>query len=251
MKRTLALLALLSLAFAPLAGADTPAQDWDITPYSVARSGEPCRTGISLPLAGQYGQLYKCVADKWVATADLGGGATGPAGPQGPKGDTGATGPAGPQGPKGDTGATGPTGPQGPTGPAGADGTAVGYHKETTIPIHVTNSLTELFQSPDSPMSVSAGTYAVSMTGSVLSTTSGAAVEQATCNFTVNGPGSGVPIDFSLNSSPWRDTVSDSTTITVGSAAQIGYHCRTSDAAHTFDFNNAKLTAIELASLNP
>ncbi len=111
MKRTIAIAALLALAMTPLAAADTPAQDWDINPFSIARSGEPCQSGASLPLAGQYGQLYKCENDKWVAAASLGGSTPGPAGPQGPKGDTGPTGPAGPTGATGATGATGPAGP--------------------------------------------------------------------------------------------------------------------------------------------
>lgn len=52
-------------------------------------------------------------------------GPVGPAGPTGPQGATGATGSQGPQGLTGATGAAGPTGPQGPTGLPGADG-AVG-----------------------------------------------------------------------------------------------------------------------------
>lgn len=226
MKRTLALIALLGIALAPMAGADTPKEDWGINPYSIARTGQSCKSGSSVPLAGQLGQLYKCENDKWAVAKDLGGGAPGPAGPQGPKGDAGASGPAG------------TTGPQGPAG------AVAGYFTEISFPISVDDSNTVAA----TPIALPAGTYSISLAGTAMSTVSN--VDQARCNFTVDGAGTAQAIIVSMGSSGWRSGFSDSWATTFGSPVSLGYQCRTGTTGQDFDVINSKLSAVQLASLN-
>ncbi|MFZ4517036.1 MAG: hypothetical protein ACOYOP_01520 [Microthrixaceae bacterium] len=89
----------------------------------IAEPGGPCLSGYSVPLSGQYNQLYSCVGNRWQVSTGLG--TTGATGPQGPAGATGPTGPQGPAGPTGATGAQGATGSQGPAGAQGPAGPAL------------------------------------------------------------------------------------------------------------------------------
>jgi Collagen triple helix repeat (20 copies) len=107
-------------------------------------------------------------------------GDTGETGPTGAKGDTGDTGPTGPQGPKGDTGATGPTGPQGPQGPQGPPGSGGG----STLPGHVTRAglvdLSDAFTPVATFPSLPAGTWLLTVSGSV--TTNGSPAVTVECS---------------------------------------------------------------------
>jgi len=116
---------LLSLAFAPIAGAietqnsGQPFQElWD----AIKALGERVDNIELLP--GPQGPVGPAGADG--ATGPMGpAGADGATGPMGPAGADGATGPMGPAGADGATGPMGPAGADGatgPMGPAGADG---------------------------------------------------------------------------------------------------------------------------------
>ena len=113
-KTLLGVIVAFGLLAAVPASASTTGSPWTAAP------GGPCVSGVSLPLAGLYHQLYACVGNQWVASNGIG--SPGPQGAAGANGATGTDGAAGPQGPTGPTGPQGATGPQGPTGPKGPTG---------------------------------------------------------------------------------------------------------------------------------
>lgn len=72
-----------------------PAADAAPRPSAIAVSGGPCMVGHSVPLAGEFNQLYECTDDVWTVVDDLGAdasGGAGPVGPTGPQGDPGTLG---------------------------------------------------------------------------------------------------------------------------------------------------------------
>jgi len=128
-RRRIARLAVASLVAVGLMATPAGAVMWPI----YAAPGGPCQSGRSIPLAGEWNQLYECVNNTWTAITAFpsGTGPQGPAGANGSDGAAGANGPQGPQGPggangsdgaNGAAGATGPTGPTGAAGPSGATG---------------------------------------------------------------------------------------------------------------------------------
>ena len=109
-----------------------------------------------------------------------------------------------------------------------------------------------MFQPPQNPpLVLPAGTYLMHVSGHALSsTTSPTIVQEATCNFTVDGSGAGTPIIFSLGADPWRSMFTDSRATTFNSQVTVGYQCLTRISGQDFQVQSAKLSAIQLASLN-
>ena len=258
MRKALAIPALLALVLIPLsAGAQTPESDWGINPYSIARTGQPCQSGTSLPLAGEYGQLYECVNDAWVASDAIGGsgsqGPAGPAGPQGPKGDTGNAGATGPAGPTGATGATGAQGAQGAAGATGATGAtgpmgpSNGYYSTLETDTAVTDSGATVATG----ISLDAGNYLLFFSASLQSdTVGGVSVTDASCQFTVGGTGAGPTAHTTLLSAPFQTHLNHQYGTTLGSTQTVNVDCTTAVNLENYTVESAQLVAIKVGSLN-
>ena len=101
-------------ALAVPAGARAGGAEW------TAVEGGPCDDTISVPVAGQFKQLYEGVADRWVVSDGVG--TPGPAGRDGTNGTDGRDGTDGTDGAAGTPGIDGTDGTDGTDGAAGTPG---------------------------------------------------------------------------------------------------------------------------------